>query len=465
MLRPKQSEMVNKIRQAFAMGAKAPIAQAPTGFGKTHVFSHIAESSEKRGKRVLILCHRIELVDQIVERLKEFNVTPDIIAAGYNRSQGRSRVTSFPVAVASVQTLVHRLDKYPAPTLIVIDECHHVTEGGQWSKILRYYAEAKLLGFTATPQRLDSRGLASHFDRLLVGPSVAELIEDGSLARPRVFAPPTVDTSGLHIRAGDFKHEEAEALMNAPSITGDAYSHYKKHADGKPALVFCTSVAHAKNVAERFRSEGVDAVELDGHTDKQVRRMALNDFKDGRIKVITSVEIFSEGVDIPGCHVGIFLRPTASLGLYLQQCGRILRPSPGKEFAILLDHCGNSQRHGLVQEDREWELTVDTEKRKKKPPPGIRVCPKCFAASPARATQCVECAHVFEVKPRQEIDEREGELVELTAEQIARKRERVDQGRARSLAELENFAKLKGYAPGWASHIWQAREAKKRKTA
>jgi superfamily II DNA or RNA helicase len=311
---------------------------------------------------------------------------------------------------------------------------------------------------------LDSRGLGAYFDKLIVGPSVRELIDAGFLAQPRVFVPPTVDTSGLHIRMGDFKTDEAEALMDSPSITGDALSHYRKHAEGMSALIFCTSVAHAHHVAERFRKENISALALDAKTDKTVRRMAVQDFRDGKIRVLTNCDLFSEGVDIVGVQCGIFLRPTASLALYLQQCGRIMRPSPWKTHALLMDHVGNCfPRHGFPDDDREWTLTNDFVKRKNAPAPGIRVCPKCFAASPARSIVCRECGHVFEVKPRQEVEEREGELIELTPEQIQHKRERMMQGRSKSLAELEEFARRKGYAPGWARIIWHAREAKKQK--
>ena len=456
-----QTQVMQQIKDAYVAQAVAPIVVMPTGSGKTTVFASMAESAEKRGKRVLILCHRIELVDQIVDRLKEFAVTPDIIAAGYNRSAGRERVGNRSIAVASVQTLVKRLDSYAAPTLIVIDECHHISTGGTWHQILNRYRTAKRLGFTATPIRLDGRGLAAHFDKLIVGPSVAELTVQGYLAPARIFAPPTVDTSGLHIRMGEYQTGEAEALLDTPTITGDAFSHYRKHADGLPALVFCTSVAHAHHVAERFRKEKISAIALDGGTDKYIRRMAVQDFKDGKIQVLTNCDLFGEGVDLVGCHVGIFLRPTASLGLYLQQCGRILRPAPGKSHAILLDHVNNASRHGLPSEDREWTLTADVMHKKKKTA-SVRVCPKCFAASAARATQCIECGHVFEVKPRQEVEEREGELVELTAEQIAKKRERREQGwKATTLAKLQDIERIKKYKPGWALHVYQAREAKK----
>jgi DNA repair protein RadD len=464
-LRPYQIDGEQQIRQAFADGFHAPLYVLPTGGGKTVLFASIAHSAERRGKRVLILAHRVELVDQIVTALKDFGVNPDIIASGYARRAGGHGGggmyrANHAVAVASVQTLVRRLDQYPAPTLIICDEAHHCAGGNTWSEIMRRYQGTKHLGVTATPLRLDGRGLAAHFDKLIVGPSPLELIAGGYLVKARIFAPPTVDTSGLHVRMGEYQTGEAEALMDTPSITGDALAHYKQHANGKPALVFCTSVAHAQHVAERFRKEDVSAIALNGGTDRDVRRMTVQDFRQGKIKVLASCDLFSEGFDVPGTHVGILLRPTASVGLFLQQVGRCLRPAPDKPHAIILDHVGNTQRFGLPDETRDWQLTADIIKRKKKDAPGIRVCPKCFAASPARASTCVECGHVFEIKPRQEVEEREGELIELTAEQIAKKRARREQGRASTLAQLEEIARIKHYRPGWAMKVLAGREAK-----
>lgn len=169
-LRDYQSDGIAKIRQSFVEGFKAPLYVLPTGGGKTTVFAHIAESSEKRGKRVLIMCHRIELVDQIVDRLRQFDVDPDIIAATYTRRAGRVLGHArHSVAVASVPTLVRRLDVYAPPTLLICDEAHHLVEGGTFSTIVRKYDKAKLLGTTATPMRADGRGLAKHFDKLIVG--------------------------------------------------------------------------------------------------------------------------------------------------------------------------------------------------------------------------------------------------------------------------------------------------------
>ena len=465
-LRPKQSLVFAAIQNAFRAKYRAPLLVAPCGFGKTVVFSAIAQSAESRDRTVLILCHRDELIDQIVSTLEAFDVIPRVIAASYGDAR-RQRMGT--ITVASVQTLVRRLDKYPAPTLIIVDEAHHAA-AGTWTKIMTRYASAKVLGVTASPIRADSRGLGMYFDTMILGPSVRELTEDGLLSPARVFAPPTVDTSGLHIRAGDFKAEETEALMDTPAITGDVLSHYRQHANGLPGLVFATSVAHAHHMAERFRKENIDAVALDGKTDRQLRRMAVQDFRDGKLRIITQCDLATEGWDLPGVHCGIFLRPTQSLGLWIQMMGRCSRIAPRKERAILLDHTGNSQRLGLPDEERDWELTSDimNPKKIKKPPP--RVCAKCFAASPARALVCIECKTPFKSKPRQQVEEVDGQLREvapLTPEQISRKRERMNQGRSESLSQLIEFGKRKGYADGWAVHIWNARQAKlnKRKSA
>jgi superfamily II DNA or RNA helicase len=466
-LRPYQLDGERQIRQAFADGFKSVLYVLSTGGGKTYLFASIAFSAMRRAKRVLILCHRIELVDQIIDALKAFDITPQIIAASYQASAGSARAANKAVAVASVQTLIRRLDSYAAPTLIITDEAHHCAGGNSWSQILRKWPEARILGVTATPCRLDSRGLGAHFDKLILGPSEEELVNRGYLVRTRIFAPPLVDTSGLfapgHIRAGDCKADEADALVNTPAVTGDAFSEYMKHTPHEQGLVFCTGVQHAENIAKRFRDGGVAAVSLNGGMDKQIRRMAFEDYRRGAIRILTSMDIFSEGVDAPGARVGIMLRPTQSLTLYRQQRGRILRPFPGKEYGTLIDHVQNCEKPGFVLlpgESDNWELTPDFIKKKKDVKPGIRVCLKCFAASPAYAKACGECGAVFPIKAREELEHREGELVELTPEELARKRERREQGQA-TLQQLRDIERLKHYKPGWADHVYAGRMAKK----
>jgi DNA repair protein RadD len=469
-LRDYQLEGERQIRQAFQDGFKSVLYVLSTGGGKTVTFASIAHSAMRRAKRVLILCHRIELVDQIVEALKGFDISPQIIAASYQASSGSARAPSSPIAVASVQTLIRRIDSYAPPTMIICDEAHHCAGGNSWSQILRKWSTARVLGFTATPIRLDNRGLGAHFEKLILGPSEQELIDGGYLVRTRIFAPPLVDTSGLfapgHIRAGDCKTDEADALVNTPAVTGDAFSEYMKHTPNEQGLVFCTGVQHAENIAKRFRDGGVAAVSLNGGMDKQIRRMAFDDYRRGAIRVMASCDIFSEGVDAPGARVGIMLRPTQSLTLYRQQRGRILRPFPGKLYGTLIDHVQNCEKPGFVLlpgETDNWELTPDIIKKKKDAKPGVRVCLKCFAASPAYAKACGECGAVFPVKAREELEQRDGTLVEITPEELARKRERREQGMAQTREQLLAVARIKGWNPRRVDYILAGRERKKLK--
>lgn len=451
-LRPYQSAALEAIRTAYREGARAPLLVAPTGSGKTVMFAEISRGATRRNKRVLILAHRIELVDQIMAALTATDTPCDVIARGYSRRKGA-------VVVASVQTLMRRLENVAPPDLIIIDEAHHVANGNTWSKLIAEWPKAHRLGVTATPVRLDGRGLGEHFDRMIMGPSVSELTTQGFLAPARMFAPPSMDTSDLRLRHGEYISSQVEALADRPSITGDALTHYRKYADGKPAIVFCTSVVHAEHVAAQFRDGGYQAASLNGGTAPEIRRRAMDEFRSGALQVMSSCDLFGEGLDVPGIHVGILLRPTASMGLYLQQVGRCLRVALGKEQALIFDHAGNCQRFGLPTEERDWALTYDETKRRAKPTASIRVCPKCWAASASRARICNNCGTEFPVEARK-IEERDGELAEVTPEMLERRRARQDQGRAQTLEQLREFARMKGYAPNWAEHVYAARQRK-----
>ena len=452
-LRPYQLAGIAAIREAFGpLRKRAPLYVLSTGGGKTVLFTHIAHGAAGKGNRVYILSHRQELIDQISAALDLTGTPHGFIAAGYP-------TLDAPVQIASVQTLVRRLDHTTQPDLIVIDEAHHA-RAETFERIIREWPRAKLLGVTATPIRLSGEGLGTIFDHLITGPSMRELIEGGYLAPYRLFSPPTVDASGLHRRAGEFVTAEAEALVDKPAITGSALEHYRQHGDGLPALVFCVSIQHAKSVADQFREAGYAAFSIDGSMERTVRRGVVDDFRAGRIKVVTSCELANEGVDIPGAHVGIFLRPTQSLGLYLQQIGRILRPCEGKTHALLLDHVGNCYRHGLPDEPRQWTLAGDDAEAKRKPGAGVRICASCFCALPAQARTCSECGYEFPAKPR-EIEQREGELAEVTPEMLAKRAERREQGRAQSLEALREIARRKGYREGWAQRVLAGRLAKR----
>ena len=465
-LRPYQTDIVDSLRSAFRAGCTAPLLQAPTGSGKTVIFAYITESAANRGNRVMILVHRQELLRQSSDALDYIGVDHGLIAPGKTYSFDN-------VQIASVQTLVRRLDSTPAPDLIVIDEAHH-TAAGSWSKVLTRYcsngSKTKLLGVTATPQRLDGKGLGREsggfYDRLVQGPTVQYLIDQGFLSKPVVYAPPTgVDLTDLHSRYGEYIAKELSDRVDKPKITGCAVSHYQRICPDAPAIAFCVSVNHAEHVAEQFRAAGVLSESIDGTLHDTVRKDRIAALSDGRIKVLTSCEIVSEGTDIPIVTTAILLRPTQSMGLHLQQCGRVLRPHPDKKFSIILDHVGNSFRHGLPDEEREWSLDYEDRKKRKKSDSEIAMpytqCEKCYRVYSSASRVCPECGHEREIEER-EVEQVDGELEEIDKAALKRAR-RQEIANAKSLEELEAYGASMGYKKGWAFHIHRSRQAKRGK--
>lgn len=452
-LRPYQSEIIDATRAHFVAGRRRVLVQLPTGGGKTALASRMLHGAADKGKRVWFCVHRRELIRQVSQAFQRDGLAHSIVAADQPMNYAAQ------AQICSIQTLVKRADKLPPPDVIVWDECHHIG-AASWSALAAKFPNAYHVGLSATPQRMDGRGLADHFDVMVRGPSVRELMDDGYLSRYRLFAPSKVDLTGLHTRMGDYVTAELNERMNRPTITGDAISHYRKYCDGALAIAFCVSIEHSKAVAAGFRAAGVQALHVDGATDSYMRDQIMADFAAGKIRVLTNCDLFGEGVDVPNLQAAILLRPTMSVAMYLQQVGRALRPAPDKEHAVILDHVGNSHTHGLPDEDREWELSPTVEKRKGKPkiaPP--RICGHCFAASPAGSQKCVICNEAFAVEPR-EIEQADGELSEI--EVAAQKREaRREQGKADSLASLQELARIRGYSPRWAYMIWQARQKKR----
>ncbi len=459
-LRDYQTGCIQDIRQAYRAGRRAPLLVAPTGSGKTVMFSYIADGTSKKGNRVLILVHRQELVDQTCRTLHAFQVDHGVIAAG--RSPDRAHA----VQVGSVQTVVKRLDFFK-PDLIIIDEAHHGT-AGSWRKVIEANPQARILGVTATPERLDGKGLGEVYDELIQGPEVSWLIEHGHLCKPKYFAPPTVvDLTGIHKTAGDYNKGELAAAMDKATVTGDAVDHYRRICPGVPAVAFCASIANAEHVAMQFQSAGFRAATIDGTLDRDDRRDRVRALGDGRLHVLTSCEIINEGFDLPVVTAAILLRPTMSLGLHLQQIGRVLRPSPGKVNSIILDHVGNLGRHGLAEQERDWSLEGRTKRKRAKSDEDqltVRQCPNCYACHDP-APRCPECGHLYEIKAR-EIEHVDGELVELDVEAIRRAKKR-EQASAQTYEDLVAIGRQRGYSSPhiWARHIWNARQGKARQRA
>ncbi len=463
-LRPYQEDAVSRLRTAYAAGARAPLLVLPTGGGKTVVFAHICEGVSARGRRACVLVHRRELIHQASAKLHAAGVPHGIVAPGHTPTRDA-------IQVASVQTLGRRIGRGATPRpfdLLVIDEAHHAC-AGQWMGAIAAFPAARLLGVTATPERLDGKGLGraagGPFDAIIEGPGMADLIRDGFLVPVEAYAPPgTADTGGIATRAGDWARDQLATAVDRPTITGSAVEHYGRLSPGLPAIAFCVSVEHAKHVATEFRAAGWRAAAADGAMDPRARDAAIAGLGTGAVQVLTSCDLISEGLDVPAVGAVILLRPTKSLGLHLQQIGRGLRPAAGKGHLIVLDHAGNILRHGLPDEPRQWSLEGAARRPRADKPllPAILRCPACFALHTRRAV-CPQCGHVHATAGGREVEHADGELVHIDAAA----RERLRQAPLRELLagartpdQLREIAKARGYKPGWAWHVLRERRSR-----
>lgn len=388
--RPYQLKIESDVRNAFTGGARSVMVTSPVASGKTVVFSRISAGVYAKRKRVLVLAHRRELIYQISNTLRAMCVPHGTILGG------QPGVPRTHVIVGAVQTVFKRLRFIPEPHLIIADEAHRCCEDSAFGKIIEAFPTARVLGVSASPQRTDRRPLAL-FDTLVHGPSVAELVALGFLPPPEVYAPVRPDLSALHVKRGDYVTAESEAAMDKPHIVGCAVQHYSKLAAGKRAIVFCVSIRHAERVADEFRAAGFVAAHIDGKMNDAERTQRLRQFENGAVPILTTVDLCSEGLDVPGIEAAILLRPTQSVIVHVQQMGRAMRAAPGKTRAIVIDACGNVFRHGLPDEPREW--TLDGEERTaRESVPRVIVCQRCYACY--SCAPCPRCGHVNEVKGR-----------------------------------------------------------------
>lgn len=458
-LRPYQEELIVGARTHFRQGRKRVLLQLATGGGKTAICSRMLHNAVERGKRAWFNCHRRELVAQISKALTLEGVPHGLVTADAPMN------LAAPVQVCSIPTLANRTDRLPPPDLIAWDEVHHIA-AGTWARMMDQFRDIYHIGLSATPSRLDGAGLGDYFDAMVCGPSARWLIDNGYLSGYRLFAPSSIDTSGLHKRMGEYITAEAVELVNKPKITGDAISHYRKHGDGGRFLLFSPSIEHSKAVSLAFNAAGIPSLHVDGKTDSGLRDDMMADFDAGKILIMCNVDLFSEGVDVPALDGIIDLAPTMSLTKVMQRWGRALRTYPGKSHAVLLDHVGNSLLHGLPDDERSWELTCGKPEKKKTTVPPPKVCAKCFAASPAYSQRCKVCGEGFPVDGRQ-IEQVDGELseVEMTPEQRERRQAHIQQGRTRDLQGLIELGRIRGMKnpEGWAGHVIAAREAKQRR--
>jgi len=451
-LRPYQVKAVDDLRKVFASGTRSAILVCPTGGGKTTIAADIIHKLKAANNRADFIAHRKELIDQCSKRLDQHGIDHGIIKAGNKRRN------NGPIQVASVQTLIRRLEPKEGDLigfrrkvdLIIIDECHRAL-ANSYLKVLEHWPEARVLGLTATPVRTDGRGLGDLFETIVEASTVAELTGMGFLVPARTFTTPyKPDYTGVKKnRDGDYNEAQAEAVVNTDELVGKIYENWKAKASDRKTVIFAVSCKHARHIRDVFLAAGESIEYLDGDMKDEERDAILARHASGETQIVVNVGILTEGWDNPEVSCVVLARKTESLALYLQMCGRGLRTAEwvGKVDCIILDHGGNVDRpgFGFVSDDREWSLEGRKSKNKSETP--LTTCDKCYAVYRSSFDACPECGHE---RPRKVQQERIAVPGEAIAELVERNASAVRASEAEFFETALRNQEMFGYKPGYA---------------
>ena len=345
--------------------------QMPTGTGKTRLFTSIISDIRTWGIRndieakILIVAHRIELIEQISDSLSKYKVGHGIIAGGVPRN------LDYTVQVASIQTITHHgnidLANALSVNFIIIDEAHH-SVANSYKKLWKMYPDSKKLGVTATPWRMNHLGFHEMFDRLILSKPIKEFIKEGWLAPYDYYSIKESSTLNAEIKnidqfdiEGDYKTTALETVVDTSRIRAQLLDSYMKYAKGKKGIIYSISRKHSDHICNEFKQAGVNIVRIDSLTPRDERRLYVKRFRAGQVDIIVNVDIFSEGFDCPDIEFIQLARPTKSLVKYIQQVGRGLRPTANKTRCLILDNVGLHLAFGLPDSDQDWEKYFEGE--------------------------------------------------------------------------------------------------------
>lgn len=465
ILFPDQVEHIHNVRLA-TKDYKRVLMQAATGWGKTVGAAYMMQEAALKGNGCFFVVPRRQLLAQTAESLSSYNMSFGYIAAGYKPNPFHL------IQLCTSGTLARRLDKLPfIPKLVFIDETHY--GGDELNTIIKFFYDRGcwIIGLSATPMKINGRHMSDWYDHMVVGPQIRKLMDMGRLSDYRLLAPSHPDLSGVSIRNGEYVESQLSERMEQDTVlTGDMVRHYKSQAMGKLNMAFGVSIAHIELMAQAFRDGGVPSAAIHSKMTDADIKARIKAFARREILALVSKDLTIFGFDLASSagmdvtpEVMTDGRPSESLPLQIQKWGRVLRRKPFP--ALILDHAGNSVKpdgtlkHGYPDDDREWTLERDEKKKgsgAEKTIP-VRQCPQCFMVH-RPSPQCPACAYLYPVADRS-IEEVEGELIEITREQMAvvAKQERQLQGRAQTFEDLLELESRKGNSRGWAERVWQGR--------
>ena len=416
------------------------ILQQPTGSGKTHVAMGITKHGLQHDRRIAFGVDRLTLLDQTLDRFYA-----DGIEVGVMQGDHPLYRPGAPVQLISLQTMKRRPHtRWPDFDLFFHDEAHDQHQVVY--EAMERRPLAKFVGLSATPF---TTGLGLHWEDLVVATTTAELIERGYLSPYKAYGPSAPNMAGARIYGSDWANTDVQQRMEP--LTGNIVTHYQSMTPGQKALVFAANVQHAKDLAAAFEKEGIAASYVHGKDSDERRREVLDAFAAGDIRVLCNCEVLTKGYDQPDVTVGIIARPTRSLALHIQILGRVLRTSPGKEFATILDHAGNIARLGFPDDPLPTKLSdkdrgVSEIDRREGDEPEPWNCPKCTHLNPPRTIECNACG---ERRVRQqEVQQQEGVLKELSREG------RADKQTVHAM--LKQIAHERNYKDGWVAHSYKS---------
>lgn len=442
-IRDYQQKAIDDVREAFKTKKKV-ILTAPTGSGKTVVALTIVKAVLEKGKKIGFICDRLTLLDQTANVMLDAGIDFGII-------QGNNHLTDYSkkFQICSAQTLSRR-DTGNGFDFIIIDEAHIMFK--HQLKMLENHEETFFLGLTATPF---TKGLGKHWDGLVVGPTVSNLIERGFLSKYVAYGPSKPDLRGVKIVAGDYNKKQLAEKTDTSKLIGDIVEHWFKLAQTRRTIAMAVNTAHAEHIAESFQKKGIKSDFIHCYLLPHEVQRKLQAFRNGELQLLSSVDMISRGFDMPQADCLIIARPTKSLNYHLQAIGRVLRPSPGKENALILDHAGNFERLGFPDDEFDMVLNVTTEKetakkKKEKKEKLPKTCPKCFCIKPAGVLVCPQCG--FETKKQSNIINTDGELQEL---QKKRRTKATTEDKEKMYAKLMAAAMVADFKDGWAYYQYK----------
>ena len=440
-LRDYQITFISNVSAAHKAGNQGVIGQMPTGAGKTVCMGRVAKAISDRGGRALIVAHRDELIRQTCDKLDMFGLQYGVIAS----KSGANPAPTARIQVGMVQTISRRIDSKKIRgefNYIIFDEAH-LAAAKSYTKIIQRWPNARRLGLSATPWRLDGQGLISVGTVIVKGPTINDLINLGSLVPFTTYSIPVVDLSTVKKVRGEYDIESQSKLFKRPQVIGDVVDHYVKLCKGRTGLVFASSVEHSMSLAAKFNELGFKAEHIDGGTPPNERNDVIKRLESGKTTIVCNYGCLTEGFDCPRVSVVIIARKTASSALFRQMGGRGLRPhqKSGKKDCIILDHGGNAIDHGNF--DYEYEFTLDG--RQKNPSERLcKTCQTCFAICVLTAVTCEVCGASFLIEHKErKIKQGEGELVAIQSKFAPLKKEFISMKKKNE--EVTDWLKKNGW--------------------